>query len=600
MSIANDVPILVQEPSPFHGPQADRIDRHSHSVQFYGEDSWLIDGLSQTIAATLQAGNTAIVLATAPHRLDLDTRLRQAGLDLESPDIQSRYRTMDASAVLESITTAGSIDRDRFFATVGDLLRQTAPTNGSHTFVFGELVVLLWERGQGDSAIHLEHLWNELSEIHPFALHCAYPMHLFDRPEDSDRLRTICDAHTSVTPTESHTSLQDEGARLRDVTILQHRSQALNTETAQRERAEASLHVREAELADILERALDGIQQVGPDHKIRWANQAMLQLGYTAAEYVGRSLRSIFRYPVEFDEIAGKIMHRQEVTDYPADLLAHDGTIRQVLLHANALWDNDELIYWRCFIRDVTRTVQMEQQLFERNRELAKAVLVRDEFLSVAAHELKTPATTLRAYAQLLQRDLVRKGKVSADRLKSALGAIESQSRKLDQLVVRLLDASQIADGQLRIEPELTDVAALVRGVVDAQRISTRHKISIQGPDYLEITIDPIRFEQVVTNLVNNAVKFSPDGGTVRIEYGKGDDGSLHFAVTDEGVGIVPEERGSVFRRFYQGKDPHRLAGMGLGLHIAREIVALHGGEIRIEQPPHRGTQFIVTLPALI
>jgi signal transduction histidine kinase len=245
------------------------------------------------------------------------------------------------------------------------------------------------------------------------------------------------------------------------------------------------------------------------------------------------------------------------------------------------------------------RSLQLQEDaLRERNRELREALAARDEFLSVAAHELKTPITSLRTFAQLLLRDARRGQGIAPERLERALTAIEEQTGKLDQLLARLLDTTQIEAGRLRIERVPTDLVSLVRAVVDRQTVSTEHRLVFEAPAYLDVVVDPVRFEQVVTNLLDNAVKFSPEGGTVMVELGREEGGGVRLAVTDHGVGIPPDQRDAVFDRLYQAHGDRHLSGMGLGLYVTREIVGSHGGEVRIEEPEHPGSRFAVVLPS--
>jgi PAS domain S-box-containing protein len=570
-----------------------------HRVQFYGEDSFLLAELSRSIGSALGAGNAAIVLATAEHRAELEARLRQRGIDVLHPAFRDHYLELDAREQLDRFMTGDTPDADRFAETMHGVLQRVSPEDGAPRLIFGEMVALLWEDGLRDAAVRLEVLWNRLAETHDFILHCAYPIQSFDQSEDIEQFQRICDAHTQILPAESYTALPDEVTRLRDIATLQHKAQVLATEIEHRRLAESTLELRKAELAGLLEHALDGIQQIGPDQLILWANKSMLDmLGYSVDELVGHPFRSFFVDEHVFDACWQQLIQRKEVVDQPATLRARDGSLRQVRMYLSALWDGETLLHCRCFTHDVTRQTQMEQMLLERNRELRKAVAVRDDFLSVAAHELKTPATTLRAYAQLILRDLRRQREIPQARMETALGAIEAQSKKLDHLVARLLDTAQIEEGRLRIEPVPTNLALLVRSVVEAQRVSGNHVIQVNLPEQLDAMIDPVRFEQVVTNLLNNAVKFSPEGGTVTVDLGVTAEHAVRLAVTDEGIGIRPEERGAVFSRFYQGNGPRHLSGMGLGLHITREIVNLHGGNIQIQQPVHRGSRFVVTLPA--
>jgi signal transduction histidine kinase len=246
---------------------------------------------------------------------------------------------------------------------------------------------------------------------------------------------------------------------------------------------------------------------------------------------------------------------------------------------------------------EIEERKRVEQSLRERNEELRTAVEARDEFLSVAAHELKTPVTSLRGFAQLLLRDIARGRQVSPERLRMALDTIDAQTGKLSHLVARLLDTAQIEAGKLRIEPVRSDLAVLVRSVV-ARQSEGQHTVKYEGPEHLEMVIDPVRFEQVITNLLQNAVKFSPEGGVVTVELRQtGPTGAL-LSVTDSGVGIPADQREAVFERFHQAHGEGHLSGMGLGLYITREIVEMHGGLVWVEGPEHGGSRFVVALPS--
>jgi signal transduction histidine kinase len=235
-------------------------------------------------------------------------------------------------------------------------------------------------------------------------------------------------------------------------------------------------------------------------------------------------------------------------------------------------------------------------------REARAAVSIRDEFLSVAAHELKTPMTSLRGYAQLLAREFERGGPSSAERAKRAAWTIMVQSDKLARLVAQLLDVSRLQAGKLLVERKPTDMAELLREVVEAARTQLKdHTLMARLPSELWANIDPLRIEQVVTNLIDNAIKYSPEGGQIDITLG-GDPGgeSVELTVRDHGVGVSPEHRAHIFDRFYQahgGGALTSMAGMGLGLYISRQIVELHDGSIEARFPDDGGTLFVVTLP---
>jgi signal transduction histidine kinase len=235
-------------------------------------------------------------------------------------------------------------------------------------------------------------------------------------------------------------------------------------------------------------------------------------------------------------------------------------------------------------------------------REARAAVSLRDEFLSVAAHELKTPMTSLRGYAQLLAREFDRGQGANPDRARRAAQTIQVQSDKLARLVAQLLDVSRLQSGKLAIERTPTDVSDLLRGIVEAARTQLKdHTLVARLPTELRAEIDPLRIEQVVTNLIDNAIKYSPEGGQIDVSLESNESGdSLRIFVRDRGVGVPPEHRDHIFDRFYQahaGGPLTSMAGMGLGLYISRQIVELHAGTIEAEFPDDRGTQFVVTLP---
>jgi signal transduction histidine kinase len=209
---------------------------------------------------------------------------------------------------------------------------------------------------------------------------------------------------------------------------------------------------------------------------------------------------------------------------------------------------------------------------------------------------LKAPVTSLRAFAQLLLRDARRQREITPERLDSALAVVQLQTGKLRDLVERLLDTAQIEAGKLRVEPIDTDLAALVHSVLARYHGADNHTFVFDGPEHLEAVVDPVRFEQVITNLLDNAVKFSPEGGIVTLGLEEDDAGNIRFSVTDQGVGIPPDQREAVFNRFHQAHGAHHLSGMGLGLYITREIVELHGGFVRVEEPEHPGSRLVVGL----
>ncbi len=247
------------------------------------------------------------------------------------------------------------------------------------------------------------------------------------------------------------------------------------------------------------------------------------------------------------------------------------------------------------------RTAELEASTArEREARLAAeaATQVRDEFLSVAAHELKTPLTGLRATAQILARRM-RRGDVDAPLwLAEGLQTVDQQAERLARLIGQLLDVSRLDQDRLTIERIPTDLTEIAERTVSGFRArSSKHVLVLTADSDLVAEVDPVGFEQVLSNLLDNAIKYSPQGGQIDVELLRDDAGLARVAVRDRGIGIPPEKRHDIFGRFYQAHAQDHRSGLGLGLYISRQIVSLHGGDIVAEFPADGGTCFVVTLP---
>jgi signal transduction histidine kinase len=232
--------------------------------------------------------------------------------------------------------------------------------------------------------------------------------------------------------------------------------------------------------------------------------------------------------------------------------------------------------------------------LYARARE---AVEVRDVFLSVASHELKTPLTSLSLQAETLERELAR-GETEA--AASRIPRIARQVLRLRRLVDQLLDASRINAGRLQLEPEPLDLCALVREVVsrfEDEAARLRVPIRLHLPEKVEGAWDRMRLEEAVTNLVSNALRH---GGASPVDVEVEDAGAVaRIAVTDQGPGVSQEDRARIFERFERIVSSGRhTGGLGLGLWIVRTIAEAHGGRIDLQAPPDgRGARFVIELP---
>jgi PAS domain S-box-containing protein len=235
-------------------------------------------------------------------------------------------------------------------------------------------------------------------------------------------------------------------------------------------------------------------------------------------------------------------------------------------------------------------------------RDAQEAVRARDEFLSIASHELKTPLTTL----QLQVQGLIRKTRVpgqdsSPEAIAPRLTTAERQIERLTGLINNLLDISRITAGRLDLDLEPVDLAAVVREAAvrareELSRAACALRIEAEGPCVGQW--DRLRLEQVVTNLLSNAIKY---GAGEPIEIGVlGLDGLARFTIRDYGIGIPPEHQARIFERFERAVSDRNYGGLGLGLWIVRQIVEALGGTISVESEAGRGSLFTVTLPRVI
>lgn len=239
--------------------------------------------------------------------------------------------------------------------------------------------------------------------------------------------------------------------------------------------------------------------------------------------------------------------------------------------------------------------VSVQRQKAERRAheaEMARQQL--QAFMSMVAHELASPVTGVIGRAQLALR------RARPSREQRALVAIEAEAQQIAHLVNDLRDAAQAGAGRFEIEPSHTDLASLVARVVRRHRQRHPHReILLSGPDTLPLTCDRERIAQVVSNLISNAVKYSPAENQVCVDVST--DGNVAVvAVTDAGIGIPEEERDQLFQPFSRLSGARGFVGTGLGLYISRAIVEAHGGTIEVASSEGRGSTFTVRLPGVI
>jgi two-component system, sensor histidine kinase and response regulator len=228
--------------------------------------------------------------------------------------------------------------------------------------------------------------------------------------------------------------------------------------------------------------------------------------------------------------------------------------------------------------------------------ELQEAVKKKDEFISIASHELKTPLTTIKAYVQLLERDIS-----GDDPTKLYVDRALVQIRKLDNLIVDLLDLSKIESGKLKFNKKLFEFESTLSNAIEMIRQTyPEYRIVRMGTADIQLYGDETRIEQVIINYLTNAVKYSPDNKEIHVEATVRPDGRLFVLVRDFGIGIKKDHQSNIFSKFYRVEETaNRFQGLGIGLYICAEIIRRHEGEYGVESEPGQGSAFYFSVPVL-
>jgi PAS domain S-box-containing protein len=398
--------------------------------------------------------------------------------------------------------------------------------------------------------------------------------------------------------------------------FLKDRLQRLGT-VIDRELREAAIR-RERRAVTTL---LDNLYETAPvglafyDRDFRYVriNESLAAInGVPAADHIGRRVREVLpslgsgiEEKLRTVMTTGKPLYNIELT---GETRAAPGTLRHWLVNYYPVWEKGgALLGMGSIVVDVTDTKRAEQDRKrageERERMLAEvtqALRSRDEFLSIASHELKTPITALELQIASSLKVIRERGSsgLPVQKLVAKLEGASRQTTRLTALVNNLLDVARITSGPLAISPREVDLREIVRGVL------TRHQELIERSQ-AQVTVDAVTpvvgrwdsaaLETVVGNLVSNAIKYGegkPIRITVRVEAG-----NARLMVSDEGVGIANGDQARIFERFERAVPSEHYGGFGLGLWIARNIVEAHGGSIRVTSEEGVGSTFTVELP---
>lgn len=353
-----------------------------------------------------------------------------------------------------------------------------------------------------------------------------------------------------------------------------------------RKRAEETLRANEERLRLLMTHMPVCVSMLDRELRYLHVSQRWLEdFRLRAQDVIGKTLYEIFpNSPAHRREAYARALQGEHCKNEEDILVYQDGSTD---------WIRWEAIPWHDGRGEVKGIIMFHEIITER-KELEKR---KDEFISLASHELKTPVTTLKGFTQLLLRRLKKQGNTQS---LEPLDKMAAQLDKLTSLINDLLDISRIQAGKLAFREEEFDLAALIRETVEnLQQTTSTHQLLIQKSTSAVIYGDRDRIGQVLINLLTNAVKYSPCAHEVLLSLSCEQNHAL-VSVQDFGIGIPPDQLSQIFERFYQvsGGVHHKdLTGLGIGLYISKEIVQRHQGRLWVESCVGQGSVFHFTLP---
>ncbi|RYY55968.1 MAG: PAS domain S-box protein [Chitinophagaceae bacterium] len=367
------------------------------------------------------------------------------------------------------------------------------------------------------------------------------------------------------------------------------RTRELEISVLQKTLAEKELRSSREQLARILETMIEGVQIVTPDGRLNYANpMAQKLMGITATEGQEYLDPGYPKFKMDGDPLTREEdpVHRvmatgKPVFDFEIGVQPPGKDKFYLSVSAAPLMDeNAQVIGSVATFMDVTNRRKVIQQ--------------KDEFISVASHELKTPVTSLKASLQLMNEV---KDKGNPELVSKLITQANKSLTRLSVLIEDLLNVSKIRGGQLMLNKRAVSIYELVTACCEDLHQEKRFNIRVSGPQKLHVDADPDKLEQVLVNFLNNAMKYAADSKDIEIRITQPDD-HVKVSVIDQGMGIAPDKVPHLFDRYFRvDNSGTQYSGLGLGLYISAEIIRKHGGQIGVESTPGAGSTFWFTLP---
>jgi len=576
-------------------------ERAGHSVQLYTDDAFLIDVLVRFIGGAIAAGDSAVVIATKAHRLELEQRLYTNGVDFATAARQGRYLTLDAHETLPKIMVNGVVDEILFENAIVPVLKQARSSMRGverPIAVFGELVALLWADNKPLQAIRIEQLWNGLAKSHSFSLLCAYPTSVFAHGKDIEPFLSMCGTHSSVVPSESYLGLDTDEQRLRSIAKLQQKADALEKELGVRQDEQRSRLLVDA-VKDYAIFMLDPTGKVSS-----WNSGAERIKGYKPSEILGKHF-SCF-YPEE-DVLNGKphwelvIAAKEGRFEDEGWRLRKDGTRFWANVIITALRDESgRLVGYAKVTRDFSERMEAQRALQKEvaERREAQRLLHSSEksLRQLSLHLLRTQDEERRRIGRDLHDSLGQYLAVLKMKLESFASFIEPGK---DDAAKELNDCVRLAEDSIRevrtvsylLYPPMLEEMGLesaIQWYLDG--FSARSGISIAlemqpGFGRLSRDIELALFRVLQESLTNVHRHSGSQTAQVRLSM---KDGAVVLEVEDAGKGVSP----SLLEQ--SGQD--WMGAPGVGVRGMNERMRQLGGRLELVSS-NSGTRLSAIIP---
>jgi PAS domain S-box-containing protein len=599
MSVVNKVPTGMPPVIPRIKPAG--RSHHDHAVQFYGDDSALLDALVDFVGPALRAGAATLLIATQAHREELARRLEAEGVDVADAVERSRYLALDARETLSAFMLDGMPDPILFEDLIAKRVRQAREATGDEGLrlvAFGEMVAILVLNGQPEAALALERLWTKLSKTYSFSLRCAYPMDQFNQHARKELFMKVCDEHSSVIPAEEYVMLSTEDERLRSIAELQQKANALE--------AELALHRSEEQLRLLVESAQDyAIFLLEPDGRVAtWNLGAQRIKGYLASEIIGKHF-SIF-YPEE-DLRAGKPQMELQVAtavgrfeDEGGWRLRKDGTRFWANVVITALRDSSgELRGFSKITRDITERMLALEALRQSNKDLREEVDRRTQTeikLQESERSLRKLSGRLLRMQDEERRRLGRELHDSVGQylaaLKMGLDAMHDDSNSQVQECIQMVDQcmKEVRTISYLLYPPMLEEVGL-RSAIPWYIEGFSKRSGIQVTCNIDRNVGRLSGDaelaifRILQESLTNVHRHS-ESPTANVRLGL-DGGTVYLEVSDQGKGISPSA-------LEPGSDSSNTLGVGLRGMLER----MHqlGGSMELSSND-RGTTVRASLP---